>query len=76
MIARLILSLKKAAISPNSMWSGASCTGQLGTVVVSQRVVGGTERVRGGGVVVLSNFSSEGTNGLSRSDDWNRVSSQ
>ena len=74
MITRLILSLKKAAISPNSVWSGASGTSQLGTVVVFQRVVGGTERVRG--VVVLSNLSSEGTNGLSRSDDRNRVQNQ
>ena len=72
MITRLILSLKKAAISPNSVWSGASCTGQLETVVVSQRVVSGTEYVRGG-AVVLSNLSSEGTNGLPRSDDRNRV---
>ena len=72
MTTRLILSLKKATISPNSVWSGASCTGQLGTVVVSQRVVSGTEHVRGG-AVVLSNLSSEGTNGLRRSDGRNRV---
>jgi len=69
MITRLILSLKKAAISPNSLWSSTG-VGQLGTVIFSQRTVGRTERFRGGGVVPR-NLSSVGTSGRSWGNDQN-----
>ena len=65
MITRLILSLKKAVNSPNSVSSGP---GRLETVRLARCTVGGTERVRGGDVA-LRDLSSEGTSDLSRSDD-------
>jgi len=64
MITRLILSLKKAATTPNSVWGSTT----VGTAVFFQRAVGGTERI-GNGDAALSNLSSEGISGLSRSDD-------
>ena len=67
MITRLVLSLKKAAISPDSVWSGAG-TSRTGTAMFFQGTVGGTERTNGGDVA-LSNLSSEGASGLSRNDD-------
>ena len=67
MITRLILSLKKAAISPDSVWNSTS-VGQPGTAIFSPRMVSRTARVRGGNVA-LSNLSLQGTGGLSRSDD-------
>ena len=62
MITRLILSLKKALIFPDSVRSSAG-TGRLGTLIFSQRAVRGTERVKGDDVA-LSNLSS-GTSDLS-----------
>ena len=67
MITRLILSLKKAAISPDSVWSSTG-VGQPGTAIFSPRMVSGTARVRDGDVA-LSNLSLQRTGGLSQSDD-------
>ena len=69
MITRLILSLKKAATSPDSVWSSGG-PDQITTAIFAQRAVSGTERVRGDDVA-LRNLPSEGTSGLSRSDDQN-----
>jgi len=69
MIARLILSLKKASVSPGSVRSNAS-SGRLGTAIFAQRTASGTGRVKSDDVA-LSNLSSEGTSGLSRNDDQN-----
>ena len=68
MTTRLILSLKKASISPDSVWSIAG-TGRLGTLIFAHHAVGGTECV--GGDVALTNLSLKGVGGLSRSDDQN-----
>jgi len=67
MIARLVLSLKKVAISPDSVWSGAGSS-RAGTAIFFQRTVSGTERANNDDVA-LSNLSSEGASGLSRNDD-------
>jgi len=64
MITRMILSLKKAATTPNSVGGSASA----GTAVFFQRAVGGTEYI-GDGDLALNSLSSEGTSSLSRSDD-------
>jgi len=69
MITRLILSLKKAATSPDSVWSNGGPS-QIATAIFAQRVFSGTERVRGDDVA-LRNLPSEGTSGLSRSGDQN-----
>ena len=63
-VTRLVLSLKKAANSPGSLWS-LSGTGQIESARFARRTVGGTER---GGNIVLGYLSSEGSSSF-RSDD-------
>ena len=58
MVTRLILSLKKAANYPGSIWD--SSVGQLETAVFAQRTIGGSER---GGNVALSDTPLGGRSG-------------
>lgn len=55
MINRLILSLKKAGNSPDTIWSTA--VGQPENIKFAQRTVGGSERRSDGGDIVLKNLS-------------------
>ena len=55
-VTRLVLSLKKAADAPGSLWS-LSGTGQIESVRFARRTVEGTER---GGNISLGHLSSEG----------------
>ena len=54
MINRLILSLKKAGSSPDTMWS--TTVGQPENLRFAQRTIGGSER-RDGGDIALKNLS-------------------
>jgi hypothetical protein len=58
MVTRLILSLKKAAKTPDTIWSA----GQVPSMNFARRTIGGTDR---GGDVPLRSFVGGGRSGVS-----------
>jgi len=67
LITRMILSLKKAANSPDSVWSSGGAAQPRSTVVFSHHTIGGSER--GGDNIALGHLPPEGGTGLPQSRD-------
>jgi hypothetical protein len=61
MVTRLMLSLKKAANAPTSVWSLADAP-QPGSVRFAHHTIGGTERPEGD--ISMRNLSMQSTSGL------------